>query len=245
MDKMIMIFSTAVATVALSLPPVFADQLTLGGDGTATFTGTGSSSGDVITIMTTGTAGGCAGPATCIGSNSTGSFESPLGTTVFSGAAWSFSVPSVPPLLSLLAPSSSGSTYTYGVDQNGGQTAAFNFSGGGGDTVNGQIDWTSLVQPGPQSATLDGFLVVSGVTGSGTDGATFAADFPMGNSLVIDYTFSMSGALSGLVRSTGFATGQASNGEVSGVPEPGVLVLFGTGMFLLLVDLFFRKYRRA
>lgn len=244
MVRKVMLFSTAaLAAVALSVSPVFADQLTLGGDGTATFTGTGSSSGDVITIMTTGTAGGCAAGSTCIGSDSTGSFESPLGTNVFTGASWSFSVPSVPPMLSLLAPTSIGTTYVYGIDQNGGQMSAFSFSGGGGDTVTGMVDWTSLVQTGPASATFNGTLVVSSVTGTGSAGATFLADFPMGDSLPLDYTFSMSGELSSIVGSTGFSTGQASSGEVQGAPEPTTLVLYGAGM--LLIGSFFRKYRQA
>ncbi len=245
MSRTIVLFSTAVATVALSLPPVFADQLTLGGGGTATFTGTGSTSGDVITIATSGTPYGCASASTCIGYY-TGSFESPTGTTIYSGAAWSFSVS---PLLSLLAPSGSN----YAVDPNGGQLSTFNFSGGGGDTVTGTIDWNSLLQSGSTlAATLNGVLKVGSVVGGGTDGANFAADFPVGSDLSINYSFPMGEALSALVGSTGAATGTASGGEVSlalagapSVPEPGVLVLFGTGMFLLLIDLFFRKYRRA
>ena len=244
MIRRVMIFSTAtLAAVALSMSPVFADQLTLGGDGTATFTGTGSTTGDVITITTSGTAGGCAAGSTCIGSDTTGSFEAPLGTTVFTGASWSFSVASVPPMLSLLAPNSFGTTYAYAIDQNGGQMSAFSFSGGGGDTVTGMIDWTSLVQTGAGSATLNGTLVVSSVTGTGTAGATFLADFPQGYTLPLDYTFSMSSALSGILGTMSATSGVASSGEVQGAPEPTTLVLYGAGM--LLIGSFFRKYRQA
>ncbi len=241
MVRKVMLFSTAaLAAVALSVSPAFADQLTLGGDGTATFTGTGSSSGDVITVTTGGTAGGCPVGATCIGSNSTGGFESPTGNNIFTGASWSFSVPQSVPLLSLQG--GTGGVYT--VDQNGGQTATFNFSGGGGDTVTGTIDWTSLTQsPTTQAATISGTLKVTGSTGTGTDGATFLADFPSGYTLGIDYAFSMGSSLSGLIGTSNSISGSASSGEVPGAPEPTTLVLYGAGM--LLVGSFFRKYRRA
>ncbi len=242
MVRKVMLFSTAaLAAVALSVSPVFADQLTLGGDGTATFTGTGNLSGDVITMTTTGSSGGCPVGDTCIGSNSSGGFESPTGVNIFGGASWSFSVPQSAPLLSLQ--SLGGGVYT--VDQNGGQTATFNFSGGGGDTVTGTIDWTSLTQSSTTNvATISGTLKVSTVTGTGTDGATFLTDFPSGYTLGIDYAFgNLGSSLSGLIGTHNSLSGTASSGEVPGAPEPTTLVLYGAGM--LLVGSFFRKYRQA
>jgi hypothetical protein len=233
--------SAALAALAFATTPLIADQLTLGGDGQATFTGTGNTTGDVITIVTSGSSGGCPAGDTCIGSNTTGGFESPTGTTIFGGASWSFSVPTSAPLLSLLAPSSPG---VYSVDQNGGQIATFNFSGGGGDTVTGTIDWTSLTQSGTtNAATISGTLKVSSVSGLGTDGTAFAKDFPAGDTLGVDYTFNMSSSLSTLLGGTNSLTGTASSGEVPGAPEPTTLVLYGAGM--LLVGSYFRTRRHA
>ncbi len=238
--KAVLFSGAALAALAFATTPLMADQLTLGGDGQATFTGTGSNTGDVITIVTSGTSGGCPAGDTCIGSINSGGFESPTGTNIFGGASWSFSVPQSAPLLSLLAPSSPG---VYNVDQNGGQTATFNFSGNG-DTVSGTIDWTSLTQSSTtQAATISGTLIVSSVSGGGTDGTTFAKDFPLGDTLGVDYTFNMGSSLSGLLGNKLSVTGTASSGEVPGAPEPTTLVLYGAGM--LVVGSYFRKRRQA
>jgi hypothetical protein len=240
MVRKALLFSiAALAAIALSTTPLMADQLALGGDGNVTFTGTGSTSGDVITVTTTETPMGCAAGSTCIGAVS-GSFEAPTGTPIFTGAAWSFSLPTVSPLLSLLA----AGFDTYKVDQNGGQMATFNFSGGGGDTLTGTIDWTTLAQsPTTSVATMSGTIMINSVVGGGTDGATFAADFAAGDTLGIDYSFSMPSLLSGVVGTTNTLTGFASSGEVPGAPEPTTLVIYGAGM--LVIGSYFRKRRHV
>jgi hypothetical protein len=240
-QKLIVVIVGLALTLAICSTPASADQLTLGGDGTATFTGLSTG----FQVTATGSCPAGSPPTNCIGSATTGSFESPIGTTVFANALWEFSIPSISPFLTVGALNGSG---VYPVIN--GNPSSFQFSGtaasapggGTGDTVTGTINWTAIDPaniPGHNLAILVGMLTVTNSTGK------LVADYPIGGLTAIDYTFDL-GPTNSLASIAGVPeasiTGQASSGEVPNVPEVDSILLLGTG--LLSAGTFARLRRR-
>lgn len=160
-------------------------------------------------------------------------FQSPTGTPQDSGSA-SFGA-------------MSGSTGTesggvFSITSGGSETFTFT-STSDSDTLTGTVNWNGIKDntTSPQF-DVNSTLLVTAVAGD----STFTNDFQVGTSHQIDFTITGSTTLTALAGTAkgNTATYTFSSGEVSAVPEPGTLVLFGSGL-ISLAGLMRRKLLRA
>lgn len=232
MRKLHLMLIVVAAVLSLTAIPAFADQLTLGGDGTVFFCSTGGPNSPIVLSTTPGctTAGGT------VGSTNSGTFESPTGNTVVALQPWHLVFPSTNPFEfgSLV-----GNVFSVVSPQN---VTAFSWGGNGTGTITGNVIWT-IVKDGTDRPQFMGDLVI---TGNGNTGQLLA-EFPVGLTMGIDFTINLGGNpqlddvfASGAPAAT---NGRFSSGEVPSVPEPGTALLMGAG--LLVAGTFLRRRGRA
>ena len=219
--------------MSLNVVPAFADQLSLGGgDGTLYFCSTGAAGSPVVLSSVSG----CGTPGGTTGSATTGSFESPTGTTVIAIQPWSLIFPSINPL------EFDPITGDVVSPQN---TTAFSWGGppgAGTSAITGDITFTS-VHDGTSSPRFVGALTISANGNSGVLGS----DYVPGTVYKIDFNVDLgtNPLLEDVFNHTGDVTttsGRFSSGEVPTVPETSSVLMLGTGM--LVAGTFLRLRRR-
>ena len=200
-----------VAVVALAALPQIAraDEIGIGGAaGTISFTSNGDGT---LSFSTSGFTAG----------SPLATFQSPTGTPQDSGGA------------TFGAMSGTTGVESLGIFPLTGVTESFTFtSGTDSDVLAGTITWVGI-KDGTTSPQFDvnSTLSVTSVSGD----STFVNDFPKGSTAEVDFTIAnptsgltltdLAGKTAGTSESFSFSAGQ-----VTPVPEPGTLALFGSGL---------------
>ena len=197
-----------------------ADQITLGGSGVGAVTFSTLVAGSTISMVMN---------PSPMGSNNSGSFESPDGNTIQALEPWSFTGA---PNNAITLSSTTGTSFA--VNMNG---AVWNFVYGvvsaSTDYVTGTVSWYN-VSDSTHAPKLVGTLLV---TGCQSVDFVPTCEFIVGQDYAIDITLNIApGVLQDIWNGTPASspsTGGTSSGEVV-VPEPATLSLFGSGLVSLV-----------
>ena len=216
-----LLLCSALVMLSFGLVPASADQITFGpSTNNISFC---SLSGGAVTVSAAGFSSGCvplAGTGTITGSatwNPTGG-SAELGT---------FSI-----AMSTMTLTPAGGAVW---NSSGGAGSTFTYSGASG-TIVGSITW-STVTDATNPIQFAGSLQITSASGS------LLARFPVGTTVGFDFTMNGgAGILTALSAAPGQSSNPISSGEVAPVPEPGSILLLGSG--LLAAGSFLRMRRK-